>query len=102
MTKPVQLRVAMLFALVMGIVGALVTSRASRLASVQPSVYPAARMSSPDEKKSCREVIQQALTLGWDDSHNDLAKALVIGRARLPVEKRAYESSCEATVEGGQ
>jgi hypothetical protein len=86
----------MLFAVVMGIVGALVT--ASKLASVQPSVYPATRMPSPDDKKSCREVIQQALTLGWDDSHNDLAKALVIGRARLPVEKRAYERSCEAVV----
>jgi hypothetical protein len=98
MTKPVQVRVAMLFALVLGIVGALVTWRASKLASVQPSIYPAARMPSADDKKSCREVIQQALTLGWDDSHNDLAKALVIGRARLPVEKRAYEKSCEAAV----
>jgi hypothetical protein len=85
----------MLIAVVMGIVGALVTSK---LVSVQPSVYPAARMPSPNDKKSCREVIQQALTLGWDDSHNDLAKALVIGRARLPVEKRAYEKSCEAAV----
>jgi hypothetical protein len=85
----------MLVALVMGIVAAFVTSK---LASVQPLVYPAARMPSPDEKKSCHEVIQQALTLGWDDSHNDLAKALVIGRARLPVEKRAYEKSCEAAV----
>jgi hypothetical protein len=88
----------MLFALVMGIVGALVTWRASKLASVQPTGYPAAGIPSPHEKKSCREVIQQALTLGWDESHNDLAKALVIGRARLPVEKRAYEKSCEAAV----
>jgi hypothetical protein len=95
MTKPAQLRVAMLFALVMGIVGALVTWK---LASVRPLVYPAARIPSADDKKSCHEVIQQALTLGWDDSHNDLAKALVIGRARLPVEKRAYEKSCEAAV----
>ena len=92
MTKPVRL---MLFALVMGIVAAFLTSK---LASVRPLVYPAARMPSPDEKKSCHEVIQQALTLGWDDSHNDLAKALAIGRARLPVEKRAYEKSCEAAV----
>jgi hypothetical protein len=88
----------MLLALVMGVVGASVTWRVSRLAGEQPSVYPAARIPSADDKKSCREVIQQALTLGWDDSHHDLAKALVIGRARLPVEKRAYEKSCEAAV----
>jgi hypothetical protein len=102
MTKHVQMLFGMMLALVMAAVGAFLSSRASKVAKVQPSVHAAARMLSPDEKKSCRAVIQQTLVLGWEDSHHDLAKALAIGRERLPETQRAYERSCEAAVEGVQ
>ena len=102
MRKELKLLLPMVLGLAMAGFAAYKAFRMSEQAKALPSARAAARMLSPDEKHSCRAVIQKALALGWEDSHNDLAKALAIGRARLPEVQRAYERICEADGEGVQ
>ena len=99
-----ETRLLLPIALALAMAGAVAykSSVLSEQAKAGPTIHVAEGMLSPDEKKSCRAVIQQALVLGWEDSHHDLGKALVIGRERLPEAQRAYEKSCEAAVEGVQ
>ena len=99
MTKEVKMQLAMLLAPVLAATAPIMVWKASKQAKGQPPAHVTATSSlSKNEKGSCREVIEQALQLGWEDSHHDLARALAIGRERLPEAKRAYERSCEAAV----
>jgi hypothetical protein len=99
MTKDVKMQLAMLLAPVLAATAPLLVWKASKQAKGQPPAHVTATSSlSKNEKGACREVIEQAFQLGWEDSQHDLAKALVIGRERLPEAKRAYERSCEAAV----
>jgi len=99
MTKEVKMQLAMLLAPVLAATAPLMVWIASKKTKGQSLAHVTATSSlSRNEKGSCREVIEQAFQLGWEESHHDLAKALVIGRERLPEAKRAYERSCEAAV----
>jgi hypothetical protein len=101
MSKETKILLALVLAA--GLIAFFMGLRTSEPAEAQLSVHAASGSSlSADEKQLCREVIQQVLALGWEDSHHDLAKALAIGRERLPEAQRAYEKSCEAAVEGMQ
>lgn len=103
MRKELKLLLPMALALAMAGAVAYKSLKLSEQVKALPAIHTAARMlSTDDEKKGCRAVIQQALALGWEDSHHDLAKALAIGRERLPEAQRAYERSCEAAVEGAR
>ena len=99
-----ELKLLLPMALAMAMAGAVAyrSFKISMQVKALPQAHAAAGMLSRDTKQSCRDVIQQALLLGWEDGHHDLAKALAIGRERLPEAQRAYERSCEAAVEGAQ
>ena len=102
MRKELNWLLPMALALAMAGAVAYKSLKISQQAKAQASPPATTGIVSTNAKQSCREVIQQALVLGWEDSHNDLAKALALGRERLPKAQRAYERSCEAAVEGVQ
>lgn len=98
MRQELKLLLPMALALAMAGTVAYKSLKISKQAKAQPSFPASPGIVSTNAKQSCREVIQKALALGWEDSHRDLAKALEIGRERLPQAQRVYEKSCEAEV----